>query len=285
MHHDPYWPRASAWLVSSSPQPQFAVLGLPVNQSITPGNCHLAPEGVRDALKFFSTYDVDQDLDLANLSVKDFGDLSETALADLLPSLPPTVILGGDNGVTRFGVNAIGLPLDRIGLITLDAHFDLRHIDDGFHNGNPIRALLEAGMPGRNIHQIGIQSFANSSAYARIAKDAGITVRSADFVHSNGMAETLQNSLESLSAQVDAIYTDLDIDTIDRAACPGAPGARPGGIHAFQARQFARIAGAHPKVRVMDIVEFDPKLDQNRVTVMACAACLLSFASGVLSRK
>ena len=285
MHHDPHWPRASAWLELSSPQPQLAVLGLPVNNSITPGNCHLAPDAVRDALKFFSTYDVDIDTDISDLPVNDFGNVSEATLTELLPALPPTVILGGDNGVTRFGVHAMGLPLDRIGLVTLDAHFDLRHTDDGFHNGNPIRALLEAGMPGTNIHQIGIQSFANSPAYARIAMDAGITVRSAEFVHSNCIAETLQNSLETLSAHVDAIYIDLDIDTIDRAACPGAPGARPGGIHAFQARQFARIAGSHPKVRVMDIVEFDPELDQNRATAMACAACLLSFASGVLSRK
>ncbi len=285
MHHDPHWPRASAWLASSSPQPKLAVLGLPVNQSITPGNCHLAPDSVRDALWYFSTYDIDLDHNLADLPIKDFGNVLETALAELLPSLPPTVIMGGDNGVTRLGVHAMGLPLDRIGLITLDAHFDLRHTDDGFHNGNPIRALLEAGMPGTNIHQIGIQSFANSPDYARIAKDAGITVRSAEWVHTIGIVPTLQQSLEALSPQVNAIYIDLDIDTIDRAACPGAPGSRPGGIHAFQARQFARVAGAHPKVRVMDIVEFDPVLDQNRVTAMACAACLLSFASGVLSQE
>ena len=37
-----------------------------------------------------------------------------------------TLLVGGNNAVTRPGVHALGLPLDQVGLITLDAHFDLR---------------------------------------------------------------------------------------------------------------------------------------------------------------
>jgi formiminoglutamase len=29
------------------------------------------------------------------------------------------------------------MPLDKVGLITLDAHFDMRDLDEGLSNGNP----------------------------------------------------------------------------------------------------------------------------------------------------
>ena len=60
------------------------------------------------------------------------------------------------------GCSGIGGALDEIGLITLDAHFDMRELDEGLSNGNPVRALMEDGLPGKNIAQIGLASFANS---------------------------------------------------------------------------------------------------------------------------
>ena len=46
--------------------------------------------------------------------------------------------------------------------MTLDAHLDLRDLEGGQTNSNPIRGLLEDGLPGHNIVQIGIQAFVNS---------------------------------------------------------------------------------------------------------------------------
>ena len=59
-----------------------------------------------------------------------------------------TLLVGGNNAVTRPGVHALGLPLDKVGLITLDAHFDMRDTSAGPGNGNPVRALREDGLPG-----------------------------------------------------------------------------------------------------------------------------------------
>ena len=35
-------------------------------------------------------------------------------------------LLGGDNSITYPGVHGLGVALERCGLLTLDAHFDLR---------------------------------------------------------------------------------------------------------------------------------------------------------------
>jgi arginase family enzyme len=45
-----------------------------------------------------------------------------------------------------------------------------------------------------------------------------------------------------------------------------------------------REAGAGPKVKAMDLVEIDPDRDVSQSTVLAAAACLLEFASGLVTR-
>lgn len=298
MYHDPHWPRAHTWLKTErEARSGLAVLGVPLNASISPGRPDLAPGAIRDALKLFSPCDVEHGVDLLETPALDLGDLPtenltpevavgavRLALTGDAERLPVFVLLGGDNAVTRPGVHALGLPLSEVGVITLDAHFDLRSLENGLHNGNPIWALLEDGLPGRNIVQLGIQNFANSAAYAEVAAQADIEVITAERLQAKGAEETLLAALAWLENRVSAIYVDLDIDVLDRAACPGAPGARPGGLHPWQVRRMAYLLGRHPKVRAMDIVELDPERDINQVTALAAAASLLSFASGVACR-
>lgn len=278
MHHDPHWPRAGEWLAKGASAPIVAIQGVPLNNSITPGHCDEAPGAIREALNYFGLGDVQHFAALDQVGVIDQGDSLQIA-----PYSCPTILLGGDNGVTYHGVHALGIPLGRVGLITLDAHFDLRHLENGLNNGNPIRALLKDGLPGPNILQIGIQSFANSSDYAMVAADAGIHVITAREVHEAGVQAALDGIVPNWD--VDAIYVDLDIDALDRAYCPGAPGARPGGLAPWQVQDFAFAVGSMEMVRAMDIVEFDPRRDINMVTAMSCASAMLHFISGVMSRS
>lgn len=298
VREDPNWPRASAWLANAAGKARLAVIGAPsALGSITPGRCDRAPAAIRAALERYSTWDLETDRDIRDLPVRDFGDLE---VANLLPEdafesirdglggalaqCRAAVLLGGDNSVTRPGVHALGVPLRRCGLVTLDAHFDLRSLEHGLSNGNPVRALLADGLPGERIVQIGIQSFANSPEYARVARGAGIRVVTAEQVGATGLEAHLERAFGLLDSQVDAIYVDLDLDVLDRAFAPATPGSRPGGLAPWQIRRAARVCGAHPKVRVLDLVEVDPERDVNGVTSLAAAACLLSFASGLAGR-
>jgi formiminoglutamase len=299
--HDARWPRASAWLAGEHALEvcgKLAVIGAPLTLgSITPGRCDLAPAAVRAALARFSTYDLDHDIDLHRLAVQDHADSDvahlhpEDAFMKLVEDIGrasqgmnAAVVLGGDNSITRPGVHALGIPLSRCGLLTLDAHFDLRDLDSGLRNGNPVRALLADGLPGHNIVQIGLQPFANSAAYTQVARDAGIQFYTAAQVRRCGLTSILQSALRDLDARTDAIYFDLDVDVLDRAASLATPGARPGGLQPWEILEAARICGAHPKVRIMDLVEIDPEKDMADVTALTAASCFLSFASGLISR-
>jgi formiminoglutamase len=303
---DLFWPRASAWLAGEfapSSSGGLAVIGAPLRLgSITPGRCDLAPAAVRSILRKFSCYDIESDVDLRRLAARDLGDLPladlkpegafeplRDAVRDALTGADAVVVIGGDNAVTRPGVHGVAdAPLNSLencGLITLDAHFDLRDLSNGLTNGNPVRALLADGLPGQNIAQIGIQPFANSQAYAQVANDAGVTVVTMSQIRAHGVERLLTESLDDLSERVEHIYVDLDIDSLDRVFAPATPGSRPGGLTPYELRRVAWLCGAHPLVRAIDLVEVDPTQDIADATVMATASCLLSFASGLLARN
>ncbi|MDI9638811.1 arginase family protein [Kamptonema cortianum] len=300
--NDPNWPRAHDWLAGDligEAWTTLAVVGAPSRLgSLTPGRCDLAPDAIRSALQKFCPYDVDQLRDLRHVLVSDQDNLPiaskspeelyETVrdgVEQALRSHDAVVLLGGDNAITRPGIHGLGVPLEQCGLITLDAHLDLRHLDDGLTNGNPVRALLKDGLPAENIAQVGIQNFANSMVYANVAFQEGIHVLSMTQVHRNGLEACLQAALDRMPEQVTHIYFDLDLDTLDRTFAPGTPGSRPGGIAPWQMIAAAEQMGSDPRVVAMDLVELDPERDTGSVVAQTAAMCLLSFASGLLGRE
>ncbi|HUJ23540.1 MAG TPA: agmatinase family protein [Bryobacteraceae bacterium] len=301
MPDDPNWPRAAAWLAGAhAPEPagRLAVLGAPLHLgSITPGRSDLAPAAVRSVLARLSTYDLECDRDLSRIAVSDLGDLplAEMTPADALHPIAGAVrsalaaadalvLLGGDNSITRPALRGMAGEIERAGLLTLDAHLDLRDLNPALTNGNPVRALLADGLPGSQIVQIGIQPFANSRAYFEVAREAGIRVIPISAVRARGIENTVAEALDLLDQAVETIYVDLDLDVLDRVFAPAAPGSRPGGLTPAELRSVARLCGAHPKVRAMDLVEIDPTRDVAEATVFAAGLCLVSFASGLLGR-
>lgn len=296
---DPRWGRASDWLAGEhdvEPVGRLAVLGAPVRLgSITPGRCDLAPGAVRAALHRYSTYDVEANVDLDRLAATDLGDLDvEEATPDealepiadglrrSLEGAEAAVLLGGNNSITRPGCHGVGL--EDVGLLTLDAHLDLRDLEGGLTNGNPVRALLADGLAGDRIVQIGIQAFANSAPYLNVAQEAGIHVITADAARARRVDTVVSHGLEHLAARAETIYVDLDLDVLDRVHAPAAPGSRPGGLTPTEVRLAAWVCGLHPKVRVLDLVEIDPMHDVADATALAAASFFLSFAAGLVAR-
>ena len=153
-----------------------------------------------------------------------------------------TVAVGGDNALTvPAALGSFGDQLSTAGLITLDAHHDLR---DCISNGSPVRRLIEAGLEGRRVVQIGIADFANSAAYSRRAEEYGITIVNRDALHHRPLDDLMAEALEIAGAGGGPIHVDLDVDVCDRSVAPGCPASIPGGLAAWELRRFARLAGA-----------------------------------------
>jgi arginase family enzyme len=275
---------------------QVAFLGAPMEAgSVTPGRCDLAPDTLRRALKRFSTYDVERSSELF-FAVHDLGDVPvqgvtpaegfepiRNAAAAAVSKHRLTILIGGNNAVTRPAAHALGVPLPKVGLITLDAHFDLRDTSGGPMNGNPIRCLLEDGMPGANICQIGLAPFANTARMHSDARAAGIGVYTMADCLERGVLAVLNHALARF-VHLDSLMVDFDIDVIDRASCPGAPGARPGGMPPSMFFAAARRLAADPRVKLVDLTEFDPSLDVSDITALTAGRWVCELLAGFAGR-
>ena len=286
------WPNLSDLLVARDADAPVGLLGAPLAAgSVTAGTCDQAPAILRNALRRIGTYDVETarelatplfdrgDVAVAGLTIEQATAPIRDAVRDSSEAHALTLLIGGNNAVTRPAVLGLGGSLDEVGLITLDAHFDMRDMDRGLSNGNPVRALLEDGLPGDNIAQVGLAAFANSAAMHRDAEDAGNLVVTIGEVRRDGIDHAIHKALDHV-AHCDALVIDCDIDVIDRSQLPGAPGARPAGMAVTDFFWAVRRLASDPRVRVIDLTEWDPSLDPSDLTALTAGRWLAECLAG-----
>lgn len=308
LSHDPLWPRAGSWPrpedLGSDVAVDLSLMGVPASQtSLSATNAHETPGAIREALQRYSPALVpdrqsvpprEAPADLGSLVYADFGDVDapdspegEARTMDMaaraVAQSRVTVALGGDNSATyAVALGSFGSDLSSAGVVTLDAHYDLR---DGVSNGSPIRRLIEAGVDSHRIVQVGIQDFANSWEYAQRARELGITVIHRDELARRSVADVMAEAFEIAGSAGGPIHVDIDVDVCDRAVAPACPASVPGGISAYELRQIARAAGAHSLVRSIDFTEIDSTMDTpDGRTVRLAALCVLEIAAGITQR-
>jgi formiminoglutamase len=315
---DPHWPSAAAWLrgdlgPGDPKHAELGVLGIPLSASSpAPNGSHATPFVLRrhlerfapfaggvgwpesfsvflpDALRIrdFGVLDIGH---LTNVPAQDavrdhlrrmFGDGGRHAAPDLLASI------GGDDAIMRPLLHGLYPDLSSVGLLTLDSHHDVRvgYRAQGPHNGAPIRYLLEEGLKGTNVVQIGIAPFGNSAVYRKFAEDNGITIVGSAAARRQGVASTVERFLSELAARVDVVVVDIDLDVIEAGYSPACPGARPGGLAPWEVHEACLAIGREPKVRALCLVEVDPTLDPFGTGVDNVCLCLLHAAAGLSTR-
>jgi len=287
--NDPNWQRANTLLKSTNSE--LAIIGVLASATaLSSTSAHLTPAAIRAALAKYSTYAGSSATELQTSGITDLGDISSpdhaegearvaTAVAGLLNTYKILLALGGDNSITYSVANGLFPDLSKVGLITFDAHHDLR---DGISNGSPIWRLIEAGLPGENIVQIGLSDFANSGQYAKRAKDAGITTIHRTELRDRKMSDVVAQALAIAGANGREIYVDIDVDVCDRSVAPACPASVPGGISADELRQAANLVARDSRVRAIDITEIDAASDAaDGRTVRLAALLVLEIAAGL----
>ncbi|WP_029144662.1 agmatinase family protein [Microbacterium luticocti] len=290
LSHDPLWPRAGSWPAFDGSRSDVALIGVPTHlSSLSPTGADATPAAVREALRRFSPTLVSGeavDLDTA-LRIVDAGDVADpdgpdgekrvrARVRELAASTGLVVALGGDNSLTY----PVAQGALAGGLITLDAHYDLR---DGASNGSPVRRLVDDGLDGRRIVQIGISDFANSAAYARRALSYGITVITVDEVRRRGIDDVVAQAVEV--SGTGPVHLDIDVDVCDRSVAPGCPASVPGGLAAWELRALVRRIATAGQVASADIAEVDATADApDGRTVRLAALCVLELLAGYAGR-
>ena len=292
---DERWPSAASLLVGDA---HTGLCNIPLLGAHTYGTSVSARSpiptatAIRGALNYYATYSIADDIDLLDhVRLLDRGDIHEPdgrgaiALSQALSraSNEPWILLGGDNALTWHALRALaGHDLAEWGLITFDAHLDLR---EGRSNGSPVRQLLAEGLPGAHVVQIGLADFSNSAHYASVAREAGVTLMTRDAIRHRDIASVVAEALEVAGAGGRTVYVDIDVDVCDRSAVPGCPAAAPGGLSADELRRAVRTVAADSRVRALDVTEIDVTRDAaDGRTVRLGALLVLEAALGIAKR-
>ncbi|AZU64237.1 formimidoylglutamase [Neobacillus mesonae] len=152
-----------------------------------------------------------------------------------------------------------------LGIINIDAHFDLRSYEVQPSSGTMFKQILEQD---ENSHYfvLGIQRFGNTQELFDTADELG-----AHYIYEEDMTESSMNEilseLNEFIEKHDHIMLTLCTDVLNAAFAPGVSAPSPFGLTPMTVRTLIRAVASHQKTLSFDICEVNPALDENGRTV------------------
>lgn len=291
-------PRAPSLLRPPSgplPEGERVIVGLPYDGGIpTRPGARFGPKALRDALAAFGTWDGARDAS----PVTDLGDLAlpttdgreahrriEEAARTVFAAGARPVFLGGDHGCTGSIIRGLAAarPGLRLGVISLDAHLDVREYADesSLSSGTPFRRAIESGIAaGDRMAMVGIRRFANSRHYLGWAAEQRIHLITMEDVARQGPIASAEAALDAATRDADALYLSIDMDTVDAAFAPGVSATGIGGLTAREMIELVTTIASHPKLIAADLMELSPPYDHDQRTAKLAARLLLELLAG-----
>lgn len=178
------------------------------------------------------------------------------------------IILGGGHETAYghyLGVrNHIGEDA-KLGIINIDAHFDLRPYDVQTSSGTMFRQILEQD-ENSNYFVLGIQRYGNTQELFDKADELDVTYIYEEEMH-RGQFEQVNTALEKFIQKHDYIMLTLCTDVLNAAFAPGVSAPSPFGLDPTIVRAIIKAVTSHDKVLSFDISEVNPTMDENNRTV------------------
>ncbi|WP_432354267.1 formimidoylglutamase [Sporosarcina sp. A2] len=194
-------------------------------------------------------------------------ELGQTVQEILARHMKP-IILGGGHETAYghyLGVREFAGPEAKIGVINIDAHFDLRSYEEQPSSGTMFKQMLDTD-PTTSYFVLGIQEYGNTQVLFDEADRLGvryITERELESMPT----EHVYTQLHQFIATQDYIMLTLCSDVLDAAVAPGVSAPSPFGLSPKQVRELIHIVASAQKTLSFDISEINPSLDVSGRTV------------------
>lgn len=188
------------------------------------------------------------------------------------------IVLGGGHETAYGDFLAADRNFDKIGIINIDAHFDIRIPVEQSTSGTPFFEMAHhCQTSGKEFSYfvIGIQPTGNTAALFERAENLGVEFILSDEVHTD--LNFSLRKLEDFIQKHDAIYLSLDLDVIDAAFAPGVSAPCVNGLNLFQVKSIVSQVIESGKIKLFDIVEFNPQYDIDNRTAKAAAHIISIF--------
>jgi len=227
-----------------------------------------------------------------------YRSLTEILQADEFP-----VVIGGDHSIAISTFSAVAGHFrekdQEVGLIWFDAHADIntdKTSPSGNIHGMPLAAILGEGHPDL-VNLGGFAPKLSSKYLAHVGSrdiDQGerlqiekLGLRDHFFTMSDidrrGMAECVSQAIKIASQAPGGYAVTFDVDMIDPRFAPGSGTLVRGGTTYREAHLALEMIAEHGGMRSFEIVEVNPLLDENNLTVqLACELVLSALGKTIL---
>jgi formimidoylglutamase len=161
-------------------------------------------------------------------------------------------------------------------VIAVDAHLDLRPTHEP-SSGNPFFRMLEHGLPGDGLVEVGLIPWVNALAHRRYAEAKGAHLHFLEPGSGFAPVELVREALGAFQAQEQPVLATFDLDVFSAAHAPGVSAVNPWGLTADVGLALAQAFGASEAVVCLDLMELAPPLDPDGRTSKLAAFLAAAF--------
>jgi formiminoglutamase len=206
------------------------------------------------------------------LPLEEIHQRQEYIVGRLLDVGANVLVLGGGHDTALPDGRALGKRVERLGIVNVDAHLDVRiPTDDGSHSGSPFRELIEDdACPLELLIEFGTQRFSASAHHVRYVREHGYIVWMLDDIRRCSLEVALAD-VELRLAECDGIMLSLDVDALASAYAPGVSAPAGDGFQPAEVAAIIERIASMPQCRLVDIVEVNPSVDADERTVRLAA--------------
>ena len=282
-------------LTNDIKESNIILLGIPYDLGCSCGKgASLAPKTIRELSSFLPPFTADGK-SLKNNKIYDYNDVSEYSkiedkFKEVLQYDKFNLILGGDHSIsipTQKAFLEYAKKLNKIPVIIhIDAHPDICDFYDGSkysHACTNMRAI-ENGYETNNITMIGIRGYEEQEVQY-LSNHKELEVYNASYINKNGFKKILESLFNKYkNSENHLIYLSYDIDANDPSFAPGTGTPEAFGLNSIELLNFIKELFINLPIKVMDIVEVSPVLDNNDITSWLALKTIYEIL-GILSLK
>jgi agmatinase len=190
----------------------------------------------------------------------------ELVIKDIMKAGKTPVTIGGEHTITLGVAKGLGNKAQKTGIVSFDAHFDLRNEFSGLKLSHTtfMRRINEEVKPARII-EVGTRAVCKEEL--DYAKKAGIEFFPARQIREEGTGKIVEKLKEKL-AGCKSLYLSIDMDVLDPAYVPAVQNPEPEGLETSTLLDIV-CAISDKRVIGFDVVEVAPIYDTGVTAVHA----------------
>ena len=197
------------------------------------------------------------------------------------------IILGGGHDLTfghYLGMSRRMPPAGRLGVVSFDAHFDLRPATAGASSGTSfwqIARLCQQEQRAFDYLCLGIQRSANTVALFDSARELGVQyVLARDII--DHRLDDVRAVVDRFCGPLDAVLVTVDADVMSSAFAPGVSSPQPLGLGPETVLRLLKHVLARGPVVSFDVAEVSPRFDSDDNTAKVAAILIYALLEALI---